>query len=214
MSELSQQNVDRFNQLAAEWDDSPRRTELARAVAEAIRQAVQPNGHESVLEFGCGTGLLTAALSSHVGRILAVDSAEQMLETLAIKLRNLNIDNVETRLGSVPDPLPHGEFDLIVSSMTLHHVEDTAAVMESLFSRLCPGGRIALADLDAEDGSFHGDKPGIAHHGFERNALGTLISNIGFKDVAFTDAHRMEKETDSGETQAFSVFLLSAVRPA
>lgn len=212
MRELSQQNVDRFNQLAAEWDDSPRRTELARAVAEAIRQAIQPNGHETVLEFGCGTGLLTAALSSHVGRILAVDSAEQMLETLAIKLRHLNIDNVETRLGSVPDPLPHGGFDLIVSSMTLHHVEDTAAVMESLFSRLSPGGRIALADLDAEDGSFHGDKPGIAHHGFVRSELATLMSGVGFDDIRFTSAHHMEKSDKKDAPQVFSVFLVTAAR--
>ena len=39
--------------------------------------------------------------------------------------------------------------------MAMHHVEDTAHFLKTLYDHLNPGGFIAVADLDKEDGSFH-----------------------------------------------------------
>lgn len=211
--DLNQQNIDRFNAIAAEWDSQPRHIATASAVADAMRAALAPRGEETLLEFGCGTGLITVALAPHVARIVALDSAPGMIDALVEKLRRHGIDNVEARVGDLPDNPPEGRFDAIVSSMTLHHIGDTDALLRVLWQRLRPGGRIALADLDQEDGSFHGDKPGIAHHGFDRTTLADQLRTAGFAYIEFTTAHHMERTLDDGSTRTFPIFLAVASRP-
>ena len=75
-------------------------------------------------------------------------------------------------------------FDLAVSLLVLHHVEDTAAALAAIRRPARPGGRIAMSDLDTEDGTFHSaEAEGIHHLGFDRTALGELARNAGFVDV-------------------------------
>ena len=56
------------------------------------------------------------------------------------------------------------------------------------------GGRIALADLDREDGSFHEDRKGVFHLGFERSELQLLLTRAGFADLGATTAIVTRKE--------------------
>ncbi|MDA3919718.1 MAG: class I SAM-dependent methyltransferase [Salinisphaera sp.] len=213
MTDLSQQNIDRFNDLAAEWDTNPRRAATAKAVADAIRQIVPLTGTEQAFEFGCGTGMVTLAVAPHVGHMLAMDSSSEMLASLHDKINRSSTANIETLEGDLADTPPKGRFDLILSSMTLHHIADTKSLLHVLFKLLQPGGRIALADLDREDGSFHGDKPGIAHHGFDREELTDWLAAAGFVDCCFSTVHQMEKEMDDGTTRRFPIFLVRASRP-
>lgn len=213
MTDLRQENIDRFNEIAAEWDKNPRRSETASAVATAIRDAVPLTGDECAFEFGCGTGMVTLALAPYVTSLLAMDSSPAMLDGLREKIRRLEIHNVETLQADLTSAPPLAPFDLILSSMTLHHIADTQSVLQLLYGMLRPGGRIALADLDREDGSFHGDKPGIAHHGFDRDALAGWIAAAGFVDCDFSTAHYMDKTIDDGTTRRFPIFLVSARRP-
>lgn len=213
MTDLTQKNIDRFNDLAAEWDTNPRRAATAKAVADAIRQIVPLPGAEQAFEFGCGTGMVTLAVAPHVRHMLAMDSSSEMLATLQDKICRLAVSNIETLEGDLSNTPPTGPFDLILSSMTLHHIADTKSLLHGLFKLLQPGGRIALADLDREDGSFHGDKPGIAHHGFDREELADWLAAAGFVDCRFSTVHRMEKELDDGTTKHFPIFLVCASRP-
>lgn len=60
-------------------------------------------------------------------------------------------------------------FDGIISAMALHHIKDTQHLLRTFTSHLHPGGFIALADLDREDGSFHTHgNEGVFH--FDLNA--------------------------------------------
>jgi len=210
---LSQANIDRFNELAAEWDNDPRHTTLAEAVADAITQNVPLSGAERVLEFGSGTGLVTLQIAPQVKRILAMDSSADMLDELRNKADRLGVSNVALLEGNLPDTRPDGRFDLILSSMTLHHIGDLETLFRLLFDLLEGGGRIALADLDREDGSFHGDKPGIAHHGFDREEVEQWLQAAGFESITFATAHHMEKTDDDGQVRHYPVFLVCAVRP-
>jgi len=63
---------------------------------------------------------------------------------------------------------PVGLFDLIFSAMALHHVQNTDALLDRFASLTAPGGWIALADLDTEDGTFHSGDSGPVHPGFNR----------------------------------------------
>jgi len=135
-----------------------------------------------VLDFGCGTGLLTLALQPHVRSVTGADSSAGMLGVLEQKVQALGLVSVKPYLLDDAHSLASaGSFDLIASSMTLHHVVDLTALFSAFRSLLRAGGRVALADLDSEDGTFH--KPGITdvHHlGFERRAIRDLLSAAGF----------------------------------
>ncbi len=89
----------------------------------------------------------------------------------------------------------------------LHHVEDTPAALATLHAMLAPGGRIALLDLDAEDGTFHEDQEGIHHHGFDRGLLGDLARAAGFLEVETRVVGDIDRD---GRT--YAVFLLTARR--
>jgi SAM-dependent methyltransferase len=92
--------------------------------------------------------------------------------------------------------------------MAMHHVPDTAALIQSFADHLIPGGRLALADLDTEDGSFHPDEAaGVFHNGFDRGELQTMLEKRGFSDIHFFTAHTIMKEG-----KAYPVFLVTATK--
>ncbi len=198
-----------FDQAAAAWDEKPERIALSRAVARAIADRVDLSDVTTAMEFGCGTGLVTLGLAPLVGKIVAVDTSGKMLEALNRKTLENRIGNITSRqIDLFNDPLPEDRFDLVYSSMTLHHVQDIPALLH-IFNRLLrPDGYLALADLDAEDGGFHGEIPDVFHYGFDRQVLIRQMEGAGFSQVEFTTAHVMEKEhSRTGKPARFPVFL-------
>ena len=183
-----------FDERAPEWD-TPERIERARAVARLILEALEPAPDARVLEVGAGTGLLGLALAPHVGSVVLADASSGMLDVAEAKIAAAAIPGVRTLRHSLTvDPLPDERFDLVVSLMALHHVPDTAAALVEMAALLVPGGRIALVDLEAEDGSFHTDQAEEVHHGFERNSLRAQVEAAGFRDVAFRPGFEVERD--------------------
>jgi ubiquinone/menaquinone biosynthesis C-methylase UbiE len=175
----------RFDQAADTWDEDTARVALARAVAEQIRQRVGLAPDMDVLDFGCGTGLLTLAIHPRVRSVTGADSSAGMLGVLEQKGRAPGLASVRTYLLDGAHALASaGSFDLITSSMTLHHVRDLPALFAEFRALLRPGGRVALADLDTEDGTFHRPEVTDVHHlGFERGEIRRLLSEAGFDDL-------------------------------
>lgn len=184
----------RFDQEAATWDENPRRVRLAKAVAQTIAGLVPLSGAMDALDFGCGTGLLTLMLRPSVGRITGADTSAGMLERLQQKVRDQALDNVETILLRPEDGHAlRGIYDLIVSSMTLHHVQDLASLFRQFRDHLRPGGHLALADLDREDGTFHQEAGDVFHLGFERAGIKALLMEAGFVDLRDTTAFEIRR---------------------
>ena len=182
----------RFDRVAANWDANAVRVALAKRVADAIRQAIPLRPDMQVIDVGAVTGLLTLALLPHVGAVTAVDTSSMMLGVLDGKLASLKIGNVRTLHGDVTEtPLPD---NAIVSSMAMHHMRDVPAVLTWLRPCLRRDGWIAVADLDAEDGTFHADASGVYHRGFERRVVCAWLEQAGFVNVALRDAHRIDRD--------------------
>lgn len=202
------QTASRFDIQAAQWDNNPTRVELARAVGLKIRAAVPIQPHWRALDYGAGTGLVTLHLQPHLKSITAVDVSSGMLETLGKKLAVAEIRNVQTRFWNLEnEAFPETGFDLVVSSMTLHHIKDVPKVFKNFAALLKPGGWLAVADLDSEDGSFHGQVPDVFHQGFNRQQIVDWLQVTGFKAVSLSDAHRIEKTDSTGVIRSYGVFL-------
>ncbi|WP_243439129.1 class I SAM-dependent methyltransferase [Fundidesulfovibrio soli] len=202
-----------FDAKAATWDEDPRKAAVAAAIAQAMVQALPLDRTLTLLDYGAGTGLVSLALAPLVGGVTAADESEGMLSVLRAKIAATGAANVRPLRWSVGQP-PAGlpAFDVITGSMVLHHVADVPAAARAFHALLKPGGRIALADLDPDGGEFHGSAMHAHHPGFEREALKAVFEQAGFSSVAFREAHRMTKKTDSGAEREFTIFLMTGER--
>jgi cyclopropane fatty-acyl-phospholipid synthase-like methyltransferase len=206
----------RFDEAAATWDEQPVRLAMTRRIIEAIRAQVPLSPAMTALDYGCGTGLVTMALAESVGRIVGMDSSPGMLAKLREKIASLDAANVETCLWDLTTTTPpaHLRVNLIVSAMTLHHIADIPTLLQALDAMLLPGGWIALADLDTEDGSFHSDPTGVQHHGIDRDWLQAQLTALGYQDVHAVTATTVDRPRDDGTSRHYPVFLVRGHKPA
>lgn len=196
--------TDLFQEKAQDWDVNDVVKALSKGIGSAILNNVTLDKSMHVMDFGAGTGLITAQVADKVGKVTAVDVSEAMLERLAAK--NELKGKVEIVCQNIIEQPLGIEFDLIVSAMAMHHVKDTDKMIERFAEHLKPGAKVALADLDEEDGSFHPeDVQGVHHSGFNREAFTDKLKSHGFKDIRFVTAH-----TASKEEKDYPIFLVLA----
>jgi ubiquinone/menaquinone biosynthesis C-methylase UbiE len=207
----TQLDATHFDSKARLWDDNPVFQERGLKIAEAIRQAIPLHRNMNALDYGCGTGLLSFPLKDEVGAILLADSSGGMLDVVAEKIATQGVTHMTpVKLDLLIDPPPAQRFDLIVTSMTLHHVPDTDLILRIFHDLLQPGGYLCIADLDQEDGSFHGPEVDV-HHGFDRTDLSQRAAQAGFAGIHFQTVFSIAKEHESG-TRDYPVFLMTARR--
>ena len=198
-----------FDQAAATWDYEERRVTLAHAVVEAIASRVALSKEQDVLDFGCGTGLVTLELASRVRSITGADTSPGMLKTLKEKATHQGVTVPLISLDTEKAGSLGGPYDLIVSSMTLHHIAEVPALFAQFMQHLHPGGQIALADLDEEDGDFHDATMSIHHQGFPREQIRTWLQDAGFQEVQLETATVTKKNGKD-----YPVFLATARKKA
>lgn len=196
---------DFFQHKARSYEQTDHRVKNVDNIANAILNRIDFTNTHHIMDFGSGTGLLLERVAPQVDTVTAVDVSASMnaqLEKkraeLACELEILQVDLCSVDLDQ--------RFDGVISSMTLHHINDIPALSSKLRSLLVPGGFIAIADLDIEDGSFHSEDTGVHHHGFDRQALAEQFTKAGFTDVMVGDASVVHKPQGD-----YPVFLLTAV---
>jgi ubiquinone/menaquinone biosynthesis C-methylase UbiE len=202
-----------FNLEAANWDEQPGRIKLADELFAALIREIPFSPEMDAFEFGCGTGLMTMRLQPHVRSVVGVDSSEGMLAQLRKKTAAAKVTNVETQLVNLAKgERLEGQYNLVVISMVLHHIPVLAEIFAEFHRILRPEGRLAILDLDTEDGSFHQDPTGIFHNGFDREALSCELEASGFAKPWFTHATNFAKNQDSGAPHSYPIFLALAER--
>jgi predicted TPR repeat methyltransferase len=204
----------RFDLAAATWDEHPVRVALSRGIVAAMQAQVPVEASMTAIDFGCGTGLVSLALSPVVARMIGIDNSPGMVAKLQEKIQGLGVDNVEARLLDLAtESLPIGlQADLLVSAMALHHVQALPPLLRTFQALVVPGGYVALADLDVEDGSFHQDPTGVYHSGIDRDWLLGQLTALGFEEVRATTAHVVERPDAAGTLRRYPIFLVSGRR--
>lgn len=199
--------TDRFDEKAATWDADPAKVERAAAVARCIEAAVPLDRSMRMLEYGAGTGLVSQALRDALGPVTLADTSSGMREVMQAKIEAGALRDARVwALDLATEPAPDEQFDLIVTVMTLHHIPALATVLTAFADLLVPGGHLCIADLEKEDGSFHGAEFD-GHHGFERPSLTAELAAAGFTDIRFADCTQLVSD---GVT--YPVFLATGAR--
>ncbi|PWZ03470.1 S-adenosyl-L-methionine-dependent methyltransferase [Testicularia cyperi] len=217
---------DRFDAEAAQWDTQPEVVKSSAQCLDTLLTKAEQHGIQlassDVLEIGCGTGLLTVPLSSHVASITALDTAQGMITMLDAKLSQNRISNVRAAvqlLENPQDPVLQGkQFDLAVSHLVFHHVPIMKHLVNVMFGTLKPGGHIWISDFEDTGPQallFHpkAKHAGVERHGLLRQEMHNILTQVGFKDVHVFESFRMDKQVETGETMAFPFLAITGVRP-
>jgi len=136
-----------FGAMVDEYDSLIRRA--VPRYDEMIARTVEymPDGARRILEFGCGTGNLTLATARRfpAAELSLIDGAREMLDLTRGRLEEgRSVNTIEGRFEEVE--LPAGEFDVVTSSISLHHVVDKRALFERIRAALRPGGVLVFSD--------------------------------------------------------------------
>ncbi|CAB37440.1 hexaprenyldihydroxybenzoate methyltransferase, Coq3 variant [Schizosaccharomyces pombe] len=153
----------------------------------------------SILDFACGTGLISQHLFPYCKQIVGIDVSQDMVDVYNEKFRKMNIPkeracayvlSLDDLDGNGDEPFST-EFDAVVCSMAYHHIKDLQEVTNKLSKLLKPNGRLFVADLIKGGDTFHGNlhpdeiaKLGVAHHGgFTPQSILNLFKNASLSNA-------------------------------
>jgi Methylase involved in ubiquinone/menaquinone biosynthesis len=202
-------NIMNFDIASITWDDEKRRSR-AKLIAEEINKSIQIKKQYTALEFGCGTGLISFCLNDKFEMITLVDTSKGMVDVLNSKIKTFEINNMKAYQMDINEKhtLPENSYEVIYTSMALHHIIDTETTIRNLYRLLKKDGYLCIIDLDEEDGSFHKEEKDFnGHNGFNQNDLKNVLLETGLKDVEANTFYEDEKVVEEMNVK-YSLFLM------
>jgi 2-polyprenyl-3-methyl-5-hydroxy-6-metoxy-1,4-benzoquinol methylase len=122
---------------------------------------------DAVLDYGCGTGLVSNELADNVKMVYAIDISSKMIEIAKNKANARKIQNIDYAYSTIfDDRYKSGSFDVILAFYVLHLLDDSEKVMQRMNHLLKPGGLIISAT------PCMGEKPVL-------NSLFSIAGKIG-----------------------------------
>jgi ubiquinone/menaquinone biosynthesis C-methylase UbiE len=164
-----------------------------RAFREKIVRLASLESGESVLDVGCGTGTLAIAAKRVVGAtgtVHGVDASPEMIARARKKATGKGIEVVFERAIAEELSFPNGQFDAVLTSMTLHHLPRDARqrCLREIRRVLKSGGRLLAVDF----GGAAREKRSLISH-FHRHMrfdvleVVPMLSEVGMKNVESGD---------------------------
>ena len=164
---LDPAEIERFGRLAAEWWDSngnfrtlhligpARLTFLRDAITKHFAstggedaRGLKPLDGISILDVGCGGGLVCEPLARLGGRVTGIDPAAENVEA-ARRHADGQLLDVEYRAARIEDLASEGRtFDAVVCFEVVEHVPDVGAFLRTLASLVRPGGLMLLSTIN------------------------------------------------------------------
>lgn len=192
---------DSWDDYAQDWDNNPDVIQYAQLAFETLSQRYDVSGLK-VLDFGCGTGLLSEKLAQAGAHVVSVDPSIKMIEILA----NKKISQVQVLACEISpqtiaaEPLLSNDFDLVVASSVCTFLPDFNTTLASIASLLKPEGVFVQWDWMSSDANpnFGFDRQTLLQ-AYERAGLSlvdvakgfTLTSNKGSMDVIMGIAQKL-----------------------
>ncbi len=199
-----EEKIDYFQHKSKTYSKDSKRVRNVQTIANGMLDKISYNKNMHLMDFGSGTGLLTIEIAPYVKKITGIDMSPSMNETL-LENRDLVQCDLEVLELDLSSSDMDQKFDGIISSMTLHHVEDIEKLFQKFYEILSENGTIALSDLYAEDGSFHSENTGVYHFGFDEEFIKECAKKANFRDIQIEQISVAKKPHAD-----FPIFLLIA----
>lgn len=183
-------NAKFWNDIADKYARKPVDDEAAYEDTLSLTRA-RLSGHERVLEIGCGTGTTALKLAPHVGKIIATDIAERMIEIAEAKRAAAGAGNVTFLAAGLGDAtLPLGPFDVVFAFNVFHLADDVPAALAAAATRLKPGGLLISKTALIGDGAvflrpmisimrLFGKAPAVSS--LTESGFGAMVEAAGFQ---------------------------------
>ena len=144
--------IARFQSAASRWWDPEgemRPLHELNPVRLAWVERAGPLAGRSVVDVGCGGGLLAEAMAVAGARVTGLDLASDLLDVARLHALEGNV-RVDYRLESAEDhAATHaGQYDLVTCMEMLEHVPDPAAVVRALATLVRPGGHVFVSTIN------------------------------------------------------------------
>jgi ubiquinone/menaquinone biosynthesis C-methylase UbiE len=196
----------RFDSVANRYD-TPDKEKRSEEFVKQLLEIIPINKNFKVMDIGAGTGLVDTILAKYVGEIYAFDLSEGMLNVFKEKIKKQGINNIKIfKKDVLSEEFPKRDFDLVITSMTFHHLDDPEEALMKIATYLKNGGYVVIIDLEKEDGTFHSDNTDVKHFGFSHEEVENWFKNTGFSDFQIKTIYNIEKERD-GKTRKYPVFM-------
>lgn len=169
-----------WDQYADGWDTNTAVIEFSEKALASLTNVVAPDGL-TILDFGCGTGLLTEKLASRAKQVVALDSSTEMLKVLQQKeLANVSIVNgLLTADLLAESPVLQEKFDLIVASSVCGFLPNYPEIVALFRSMLKLDGLFIQWDWLTEDADVE--------YGMSIKTIATTFDNVGLTTVALRE---------------------------
>ena len=141
------QRTERAYDVSAEMYDKAVGKSMAARTNLLLRDVQIPEG-PAVLDVGCGTGISTFELMKRVqgkGRFYGIDISQRMIDLAIIRAKDLGYSNVDFGKGDAERlEFPESSFDLVISNLAFHWVQNKEKSLKEMFRVLRTGGQVAL----------------------------------------------------------------------
>lgn len=194
-----------FDNQANNWD-TPEKIQFFEKLSAHISNEILIPKNARVLDFGCGTGLFGLNFLHHDNELIGVDTSAGMLDVMNQKVdSSYKMKTLLLNLESEPLPPHFGTFDLIVSAMAFHHLQNPEDMIIKLKPALRDGGVLVIVDLDKEDGTFHPDNEGmgVKHFGFAKSDLEKWANKSGLSLTHSIYRHIPKNNREYGQFLAY-----------
>ncbi|KAF4499046.1 2-heptaprenyl- -naphthoquinone [Fusarium agapanthi] len=187
-----------YSKIATEYDQ--RNADAIVQLEHGIRERIPFIGVKQgarLLDYACGTGMLSRVLAQHTSEAIGIDLSEEMVRVYNVQAQSQGSSRqaYQGNLADPEDPSPTAfadskffGFDVAGVGLGFHHFDKPDLASKQLAERLNPGGVLFIIDfvahkINPKDAALRG----ITHHGFIEDEIKKMFEDAGLTDFAYQE---------------------------